>query len=124
MDEVKAALVADGWLVMAEGSDFGTIDLNKGYTPQGFAERVYHLHVRREGDWDELRFRDYLVSHPDAAAEYAALKRRLLAKHEHDRDAYTAAKTDFVRSCVAKAGEDGLRRKERNGSGGEQRGGH
>jgi GrpB-like predicted nucleotidyltransferase (UPF0157 family) len=80
------------------------LDFNKGYTPDGFAERVYHLHIRYTGDWDELHFRDYLIAHPEAATEYAALKRRLFADYEFDRDTYTEAKGDFIRDCVAKAG--------------------
>lgn len=48
--------------------------LNYGYTPQGFAENVYHLHVRVFGDNDELYFRDYLNENPEVAQEYQALK--------------------------------------------------
>jgi len=39
----------------------------KGYTRDGFAEKVYHLHVGYAGDWDELYFRNYLIAYPDAA---------------------------------------------------------
>jgi GrpB-like predicted nucleotidyltransferase (UPF0157 family) len=60
----------------------------KGYLPDGFAERVYHIHVRYPGDWDEPYFRDYLIAHPETAAEYAALKTRLHKEYEHDRDEY------------------------------------
>lgn len=69
----------------------------KGYTPAGFAQRVFHLHVRHPGDWPELYFRDYLTHHPAVAAEYAALKADLKEHFEHDRDAYTDAKGGFVR---------------------------
>jgi GrpB-like predicted nucleotidyltransferase (UPF0157 family) len=100
---LKEKLLADGWLLMAEDSAYGELDLNKGYTPDGFAAKVYHLHVRRIGDWDELRFRDYLISHPAAVAEYAELKRQLLAEHKYNRDAYTEAKTEFIKACVAKS---------------------
>ena len=106
MTAVKDILANDGWLVMAENSAYGEIDLNKGYTPEGFADKIYHLHVRREGDWDELHFRDYLASHPEVAAEYAALKQGLLIKFEHNRDAYTEAKTEFVQACTAKARDE------------------
>ena len=34
----------------------------KGYTVEGFKGQAYHLHVRYKGDWDEIYFRDYLVS--------------------------------------------------------------
>jgi|GEM_PF-687725 len=81
----------------------------KGYTPTGFADEVYHIHVRRPGDkprggeWDELVFRDYLLAHPETAAEYAALKCRLKDAFEYDRDGYTDAKGGFIRTITEKA---------------------
>jgi GrpB-like predicted nucleotidyltransferase (UPF0157 family) len=69
----------------------------KGYTPEGFAGQVFHVHVRYQGDWDEIRFRDYLIDHPDVARKYGELKKRLKDLHEHDRDAYTSGKTKFIR---------------------------
>ena len=59
----------------------------KGYTPSGFAEKVFHIHVRYPGDWDEIHFRDYLLAHPVAADAYSILKRELIEQYEHDRDA-------------------------------------
>jgi GrpB-like predicted nucleotidyltransferase (UPF0157 family) len=76
----------------------------KGYLPDGFAEKVYHIHVRYPNDWDELVFRDYLLAHPETATEYAALKYKLLKNYEHDRDGYTAAKGAFIREVIGKAG--------------------
>jgi GrpB-like predicted nucleotidyltransferase (UPF0157 family)/GNAT superfamily N-acetyltransferase len=78
----------------------------KGYLPDGFAEKVYHIHVRYLGAPDEFYFRDYLIAHPDAAAEYAELKRRLFQDYEHDRDGYTEAKTNFIRSINRKTKEE------------------
>lgn len=69
----------------------------KGYTLQGFAEKVFHLHVRYVGDWDELYFRDYLRFHPDISQQYGILKVELQQRFEHDRDGYTHAKTDFIK---------------------------
>jgi GrpB-like predicted nucleotidyltransferase (UPF0157 family) len=104
IDGLKTKLAKGGWLLMAEqGEPCFQLDWNKGYTPSGFAERVYHLHVRRAGDWDELYFRDYIATHPDAAAEYAMLKRRLLSTYRYDRDAYTESKSEFIRACTAQA---------------------
>jgi|GEM_PF-6595820 GrpB-like predicted nucleotidyltransferase (UPF0157 family) len=48
-------------------------------------------------------FRDYLITHPETAAEYAVLKTRLHKDFEHNRDGYTAAKTDFIRAVMARA---------------------
>lgn len=100
---LKTLLESGGWGLMQENGLF--LDLQKGYTTNGFAERVFHLHVKPVGDHDELYFRDYIAAHPDAAEEYAALKRKLFERYEHNRDGYTEAKTDFVRSIVTKARE-------------------
>jgi GrpB-like predicted nucleotidyltransferase (UPF0157 family) len=66
--------------------------------------RTHHLHLvpadsRRFRD--ELAFRDHLRAHPEAAAEYAALKRELAERFEHDREAYTEAKSEFIRSILS-----------------------
>lgn len=75
----------------------------KGYTSTGFAEKVYHIHVRYPGDWNELHFRDYLITHPETAAEYAALKSRLLKDFKYNRDGYTEAKAAFIRAITGQA---------------------
>ncbi len=78
----------------------------KGYTSQGFGEKVFHLHVRFPRDWDELYFRDYLRLHADVARDYGCLKHKLKETFEHDRDGYTEAKTDFVQRYSALAREE------------------
>ena len=95
MQRVAAVLVAHGYLQMSANEQ--RISLNKGYTPQGFADKVFHLHLRLPQDNDELYFRDYLQAHPAIARAYEALKLSLWHRYEHDRDGYTAAKGDFIR---------------------------
>jgi GrpB-like predicted nucleotidyltransferase (UPF0157 family) len=61
--------------------------------------RNAHLHVMTpdSGRWHEhIAFRDALRADPGLTAEYAALKRVLAAKHSADREAYSAAKGDFI----------------------------
>jgi len=77
--------------------------LMKGYTPAGFAEKVFHLHVRYPGDWDELYFRDWLREHPETAEEYIALKLSLKDRFRHNRDGYTEAKGMFIRAVTGNA---------------------
>lgn len=72
------------------------MSFNKGYTDNGFAEKVFHLHLRYMGDNDELYFRDYMSDNPIEAKEYEALKFSLWKKYEHDRDGYTNAKSEFI----------------------------
>lgn len=103
-EEVIQKLKNAGWiLISSEMQPEMKLSFNKGYTSDGFAEKVFHLHVRYPGDWDELYFHDYLVQHPETAREYEQLKLKLLQQFEHDRDGYTQAKTDFIRDCSQKA---------------------
>lgn len=94
MQKAKTVLMSAGYRCMSEKEN--RISLNDGYTEQGFAERVFHLHLRLQGDCDEIAFRDYLISHPDVATEYERLKQGVAERYQFDRDAYTEAKTPFV----------------------------
>ena len=49
---------------------------------------------------EHLRFRNALRQNPELASEYAVLKRALADQYRHDRDAYTEAKTGFIRSVI------------------------
>lgn len=101
LDAVTEILLRSGYICMARSG--GRASFNRGYTENGFAQQVFHLHVRCAGDHDELYFRDYLLDHPSAAKEYEQLKLSLWKRFEHDRDGYTAAKGDFVCACTQAA---------------------
>jgi GrpB-like predicted nucleotidyltransferase (UPF0157 family) len=64
----------------------------------------YHVYVCVE-DGEPLRqhlaFRDRLRADPQAATEYAALKRKLARRFGADRDGYTRAKSEFVERVVS-----------------------
>jgi len=106
-ERLKAALIADGYQFSPQPKNPPPhMMFMKGYTPRGFEGQAFHLHVRYSGDWDEMYFRDYLISHPEIAKEYGELKARLRQEFEHDRDGYTAAKTEFVREITAWAKEE------------------
>jgi len=65
--------------------------------------RTYHLHLvpfasRRYEE--ELAFRDRLRADPALAAEYVSQKGDLASQFTHDREAYTNAKSDFVRRVL------------------------
>lgn len=91
---VKELLTANGYICMSDNDN--RISLNKGYTAKGFAERVFHIHLRLINDKDEIYFRDYLNEHTEIAKAYENLKLDLWKRYEHDRDKYTAEKTEFV----------------------------
>ncbi len=100
-EDIRVALEQSGYTCMAAAGK--RMSFNKGYTPQGYAERVFHVHLRRAGDNDEIAFRDYLRAHPEAASRYERLKKDLAERYRNNRDAYTEAKTDFVAEILRAA---------------------
>lgn len=66
----------------------------------------HHLYVCAENNPElirHLQFRNYLRAHPQAAAEYGMLKKRLAAIYGDDREGYSIAKTEFVTDILHKA---------------------
>lgn len=104
IEQLKDILSWNGWILMSsQRNPYMQLSFNKGYTKEGFAEKVYHLHIRYYDDWNELYFRDYLMEHKEVVEEYGKLKLGLIEKYEHDRDGYTNAKTDFILKYSEKA---------------------
>lgn len=101
LGETANIIEKNGFIRMS--TDAKRLSFNRGYTKDGFADRVFHVHLRYTGDHDELYFRDYLNEHMQTALEYETLKLRLWKQFEHDRDAYTDAKTAFIRKWTAEA---------------------
>lgn len=101
IDNVAEKIENNGFVRMSMEKD--RISFNRGYTKNGFAEKVFHLHLRYAGDNDELYFRDYLNEYPQTAKEYEALKLKLWKQFEHNRDAYTNAKTEFIQKWTREA---------------------
>ena len=68
--------------------------------------RQYHIHLTLVGSsfWhDQRAFRDWLRAHPDAAADYASLKRALAERFPLDREGYINGKTAFVEEILRRA---------------------
>lgn len=99
--EMKNILEASGYICMNESVE--RMSFNKGYTPAGYADKVYHIHIHATGDNDEIYFRDFLRANPTVAAEYETLKLGLLPEYRNNRDGYTEAKSDFINKVVASA---------------------
>ncbi|MFW6299200.1 MAG: GrpB family protein [Bacillota bacterium] len=82
-----------------------TMMFMKGYLENGYASRVFHVHLRGHGDWDELYFRDYLLDHEAVREAYIALKKALFNEHEYHRDHYTKGKDAFIGNHTTRARE-------------------
>lgn len=100
-DNVKEILLSNNYILMDE--TFDKISFNKGYTQNGYAGKVFHIHIKEYGNCDELYFRDYLNDDYEKAKEYEKLKEELYNKYKPDRDLYTAGKSDFVQAITESA---------------------
>ena len=70
--------------------------------------RTHHLHVVPADTWptrNELILRDHLRDHPEDAARYAAVKRRLVAA-QVGPDEYTRGKTELIQELMDRARAD------------------
>lgn len=116
MDEATEALqkIDFGTEILRRKENPFELLMAKGMTVDGFAEKAFLLHVRYAGDWNELYFRDYLLDHPDIAAEYSRLKERILDDIRNGKtermpngqpNGYSMAKLSFVASISEKAKE-------------------
>jgi GrpB-like predicted nucleotidyltransferase (UPF0157 family) len=95
-----AAIQAAGYVHRVERDIPGHDFLRRG------DPRQYHVHLTNvDSDFwrDHLTFRDWLRSHPDAAAEYMAIKQGLAQRYPADREAYIQGKTAFVEETLRTA---------------------
>ena len=94
---------AIGYEPMGENGIPGRRYFRKG----GVYHRSHHLHIFGEdnliGINRHLAFRDYLRTHPDVVAEYAALKQKLAKQFPDDIMAYSDGKDAFIKHHEAKA---------------------
>ncbi|MFD0693002.1 GrpB family protein [Paenibacillus sp. GCM10027628] len=66
-------------------------------------KRAAHLHLMLAGEerWrDQLLFRNILRKETKLVNEYSALKERLAEQFKNDREAYTEAKSDFIKKVL------------------------
>lgn len=68
--------------------------------------RTHHVHVYAVGNAEiqrHLNFRDYLIAHPQRAAEYSRLKLQLVEQNQRIGQNYQDGKTEFIRHTDALA---------------------
>lgn len=101
-------LVALGYEFVADPTDTE----HEYFKKEHGAVRSYQIHVCPAGsEWERrhLLFRDHLRAHPEDAAAYAELKRRIAAEHPNDVMTYVDGKTPFIRRIEALARSVGER---------------
>jgi GrpB-like predicted nucleotidyltransferase (UPF0157 family) len=78
------------------------------FFPKGSEDyRTHYLNlveITSDNAWKNmLLFRDYLITHSDIRDAYAKIKIELAARNANNREAYTEAKSKFVRNVINKA---------------------
>lgn len=109
VQSIRPLLENAGYEYRENGSDQDQVLFVKG--PEEL--RTHYLHITKLGSsvWkNDLAFRDYLRSHPEAVAEYEKLKKELASKHADNRTEYTTGKDAFIKSILhlAKLRHDAL----------------
>lgn len=100
-DALVDQLCANGYTTSAEFN--ATLENKRWLMRHEGGRRTHHLHLvlPDSDEWrDKVRFRDILRRDPHLQQAYVELKRRLAGELGQDREAYTDAKTEFVRSAL------------------------
>ncbi len=95
---IKNILLQNNYIMMDEKTN--KISFNKGYTINGYDDNVFHIHIKKYGDCDELYFRDYLNDHYVVAKQYESLKEELYNRYKPNRDLYTSGKSEFIQKII------------------------
>lgn len=80
------------------------------YFQRGETERTHQVHAYLAGDANIIRhlaFRDYIMTNPSIAAEYAQLKKSVARTCDHDIDRYCQGKDAFIKEHEARAIQPG-----------------
>lgn len=105
--EVVAPLERLGYSYWADNPDPNSMFFVKGMPPFG-SGRTHHVHVRTGEALEAMvRFRDFLVEHPDEARRYEDVKRHLARQFVRNREGYTAGKAEFVQEILQKVAGTG-----------------
>ncbi|MCC3437945.1 MAG: GrpB family protein [Oscillatoriales cyanobacterium] len=103
VDTQNSALEALGYQAMGEFGISGRRFFRKG-NEAGI--RTHHIHtfeVNSPQIERHLRFRDYMISHPEDAQQYSELKQELANKYYDNIQAYMDGKAGFIKAMDMKA---------------------
>lgn len=96
-EEVQPAVARLETIGYQHRGNLGVADREAFKQPEGLPK--HHLYLSPQESLsliNHLGVRDYLRAHPEAVAEYGALKKQLAQKFQNDIDGYIDGKTDFI----------------------------
>jgi GrpB-like predicted nucleotidyltransferase (UPF0157 family)/GNAT superfamily N-acetyltransferase len=103
--DVAAGIAALATVGYVHRGDLGVTGREAFYAPPDLpAHHLYLCPADSQSLRNHLTLRDYLRSHPQEAARYAALKKDLAQRFPHDIDSYINGKTALILSFLHAAG--------------------
>ena len=100
------AMIQNGYIYYGEVAEGKYLFILKGEN----ALSLQHIHCYGKENcalfYEQLRFRDFLCSHPEYAREYESLKLRLCGLYAKDRKRYTEGKQPFFDKIKNLASQD------------------
>lgn len=106
LDAKQTAMEALGYEAFGE---FGIPTRRYFRKDNAHGDRTHQVHAFEAGSPQitrHLTFRDYMITHPDAAQAYSDLKRELAAQHPNDTEAYMDGKHEFIQEIDRRAAAD------------------
>lgn len=90
------------WQVPKRENIDAYMSFGKGYNIEARKDQIFHIHMcpKENVMWNQLKFRDYLISHPERAREYESLKINLASQFKHNRGSYVLSKTAFIKETL------------------------
>lgn len=79
------------------------MSFGKGYSLTETKKQKFHLHIRLYNSYlwnDDIYFRNALLQNISIKNEYEQLKISLSQQYKYDREAYTEAKTEFIKKII------------------------
>ena len=103
LDAKQTAMEALGYKAFGE---FGIPTRRYFRKDNADGDRTHQVHAFEAGSPQitrHLAFRDYMITHPEAARAYSDLKRELAAQHPNDTEAYMDGKHEFIQEIDRRA---------------------
>lgn len=101
VDQYNGRMQELGYIAKGEGGICG-----RRFFLKGLYKRTHHVHMFQSGNLElerHLRFRDYMIAHPEDAKKYEELKKKLADQYRYDPVGYTDGKDAFIKEIDKKA---------------------
>lgn len=101
VDQFNDKLIQQGYIPLRENG----IPYRRFFIKGDEIDRTHHVHIFQTGNPEiarHIRFRDYLINHPDEAKAYSDLKDELAKKYPYNIEEYIKGKDHFIKEIDQK----------------------